>query len=236
MQSIRTSLRTSSRRLPVKSTKTIRPTRPIFLQNHLRTMSLYPRFTNDFGALFRMLDDYASQANHGEFSSSSAVRTFSPKFDVKEAKDFYELYGELPGVSQDQISIEFTQPQTIHISGRIENRHSASSNDGEQAKESGYHKPTIEDVPEGNEDGKKGQQSETSIQRTDQGRDVVHRRGESGSRWWVTERAVGEFSRTFSFPTRVDQDNVSANLKDGILKVHVPKAKKQESRRITIQS
>lgn len=198
-------------------------------------MSLYPRFTNDFGTLFRMLDDCASHANQGEFSSSSAVRTFSPKFDVKEGKDSYELYGELPGVSQDQINIEFTQPQTIQISGRIENRHSASS-DGEQTKESGYHKPTIEDVPEGKEDGKKGQQSETAIQRTDQGHDVAHRRGEGGSRWWVTERAIGEFSRTFSFPTRVDQDNVSASLKDGILKLQVPKAKKQESRRITIQS
>ena len=236
MQAIRISFKTTSRRLPVTFTKVLRANRPNISSNHLRTMSLYPRFTNDFGTLFRMLDDYASQANQGEFSSSSAVRTFSPKFDVREGKDSYELYGELPGVSQDQINIEFTQPQTIHISGRIENRHSASSKDGEQAKESGYHKPTIEDVPDGDEGGKKDQQNETAIQRTDQGRDVAHRRGESGARWWVTERAIGEFSRTFSFPTRVDQDNVSANLKDGILKLHVPKAKKQESRRITIQS
>ena len=199
-------------------------------------MSLYPRMTNDFGALFRMLDDYASQSSHGNFPTSSSVRTFSPKFDVREGKEAYELYGELPGVSQDQINIEFTEPQTIQISGRVESRHSASSKDGQQGKDSGYHKPTIEDEPEDKQNGKKSDQNETSIQRTDQGQDIVHRRGEGGSRWWVIERAVGEFSRTFSFPTRVDQDSVNASLKDGILKVYVPKAKKQESRRITIQS
>ena len=230
-------LRTTVKRLPLRSSATLRTSRPICLsKTSTRKMSLYPRITNDFGALFRMLDDYASQAHDGSFSSSSAVRTFSPKFDVREGKDSYELYGELPGVSQDQVNIEFTQPQTIQISGRVESRHSASSKDGQQGKESGYHKPTIEDEPEGKDDKKKTEQSETAVQRTDQGHDVVHYRGESGSRWWVTERAVGEFSRTFSFPTRVDQDNVSASLKDGILKVQVPKAKKQESRRITIQS
>ena len=194
-------------------------------------MSLYPRVNNDFTNLFRVLDDYVSQATPREFSlSSPAVRTFSPKFDVKEGKDSYELHGELPGVEEKQVNIEFTEPQTIQISGRVETRQSSSSEDenGDGGKSSGYQKPAVEDE---NEDS-----NQNAVQRTDQGRDVVHRRGDAGSRWWITERAVGEFSRTFSFPTRVDQDNVTATLKNGVLKVVVPKAKKQETRKINIQS
>ena len=57
---------------------------------------------------------------------------------------------------------------------------------------------------------------------------------ESDERYWVSERRVGEFSRSFSFPTRVDQDQVMASMKNGILSILVPKAKKTEGRKITI--
>ncbi|POS86991.1 hypothetical protein EPUL_001138, partial [Erysiphe pulchra] len=53
--------------------------------------------------------------------------------------------------------------------------------------------------------------------------------------FWVMERSVGEFSRSFGFPVPVDQDAVKASMKNGILSVIVPKAKKQESKKITIQ-
>ncbi len=50
----------------------------------------------------------------------------------------------------------------------------------------------------------------------------------------MSERSVGEFSRSFSFPVRVDQDAVKASMKNGILSILVPKAKKHESRKIDI--
>ncbi|KAK7757040.1 hypothetical protein SLS62_001056 [Diatrype stigma] len=53
-------------------------------------------------------------------------------------------------------------------------------------------------------------------------------------KYWVSERSVGEFSRAFQFPSRVEHDNVRASLNNGILTVTVPKAKKPESRRIAI--
>jgi HSP20 family molecular chaperone IbpA len=39
------------------------------------------------------------------------LKTFSPKFDVKEAADAYELHGELLGIKQEDIKIEFTDAQ-----------------------------------------------------------------------------------------------------------------------------
>lgn len=47
--------------------------------------------------------------------------------------------------------------------------------------------------------------------------------GEEGS-WWCMERSTGDFRRSFSFPSPVDQDHVDATLKNGVLSINVPKA------------
>lgn len=55
------------------------------------------------------------------------------------------------------------------------------------------------------------------------------------AKYWVSERSIGEFSRTFTFPGRVDQDGVKASMKNGVLSIVVPKSKKAEGRKISIQ-
>ena len=49
------------------------------------------------------------------------------------------------------------------------------------------------------------------------------------------ERWFGEWQRQLTFPKRIDVDGVSADLQDGILAIHVPKAAESGSRRIHIQ-
>lgn len=56
-----------------------------------------------------------------------------------------------------------------------------------------------------------------------------------GTKYWVSERSVGEFHRAFSFPSRVDQDAVKANLKNGILSVVIPKAVSHHAKRIMVE-
>ncbi|KAK7883480.1 hypothetical protein LTR67_011230 [Exophiala xenobiotica] len=54
--------------------------------------------------------------------------------------------------------------------------------------------------------------------------------------YWCSERGVGEFARTFGFPTPIDQDKVKASLKDGVLHVVVPKTEKaNKTKTITIE-
>ncbi|KAI5815657.1 HSP20-like chaperone [Pyronema omphalodes] len=55
-----------------------------------------------------------------------------------------------------------------------------------------------------------------------------------GPKYWVSERSVGEFSRSFSFPGHVDIDQVKASLEHGILKIVVPKMEKKTGRKIEI--
>jgi HSP20 family molecular chaperone IbpA len=149
----------------------------------------------DFSPLFRLLDDYDV---HRSARNQPAAQSFSPRFDVHETDDAYHLDGELPGISQKDIDIEFSDHQTLVVKGHTEHEH-RTSDPQESAQDS--------------------EETETKPTR----------------RFWATERSVGEFQRSFSFPARVDQDNVKASLKDGILSVTVPKATAAATKKITIE-
>lgn len=49
------------------------------------------------------------------------------------------------------------------------------------------------------------------------------------------ERAYGTFSRTFSLPTNIDTEGVSASFEDGVLQVEIPKAEEAKPRKIAIR-
>ena len=48
------------------------------------------------------------------------------------------------------------------------------------------------------------------------------------------ERGHGRFSRAFSLPESIDVDAVTADLKDGILTVAIPKARDRGTRRVDV--
>jgi HSP20 family molecular chaperone IbpA len=191
-------------------------------------MALFPRsFTQEISPLFRMMDDYANISRDLQsFPTGSSLRAFQPKFDVSETKEGYQLHGELPGIDQKDVNIEWTDGNTLTISGRTEYRKEEGAPEqgkvtGEATSES--HQPTVEDeagqASASTEVAKTGSQEVAQPQR----------------KYWVSERSVGEFHRTFSFPARVDQDNVKASLKNGVLEITVPKAAKPAARKIAIQ-
>ncbi|KAF2456717.1 HSP20-like chaperone [Lineolata rhizophorae] len=221
-------LRTTFRRLP---RRIIVPAPSARIHTTPRNMSLFPRF-QEFSPLFRMLDDYDKLARNMP-SGTSAIRAFSPKFDVREVKDAYELHGELPGIAQKDVNIEWSDANTLTISGHTEHHRESGEPPRGFVTEEGhheYHKPTVEDAPEA--EGSK-QPQETAVTKTDENKEVAGK--DAQPKYWVTERSVGEFHRSFSFPGRVDHDNVKASLKDGILSIVVPKASAPKPRRINIE-
>ena len=50
-----------------------------------------------------------------------------------------------------------------------------------------------------------------------------------------TERPQGKFVRTFSVPESVNQQQIDAEYKDGVLEVHLPKRKEQKAQRVEIK-
>lgn len=49
-----------------------------------------------------------------------------------------------------------------------------------------------------------------------------------------TEYNVGHYTRKFSVGSKIDQDNISAEIEDGVLTLHLPKAEESKPRRIRI--
>ncbi|KAL2154111.1 hypothetical protein VTH82DRAFT_2787 [Thermothelomyces myriococcoides] len=168
-----------------------------------------------FTPLFRLLDEFDNYTRevHGATDERSRPRgrrqagAFQPKFDARETDNAFELYGELPGIERDKISVEFTEPQTMVIRGRTERAYPSPS------------APQPADA--------------ASTKRSEEGASDDKNKAAT-DRYWLQERTVGDFARVFNFPTRVDQDGVSARLHNGILSVVVPKAKRHEARRIAI--
>lgn len=57
---------------------------------------------------------------------------------------------------------------------------------------------------------------------------------EENDRWYAYERSYGSFSRSFALPDGTDLDHVEAELKNGVLKVHVPKKPEVKPRKILL--
>ena len=52
----------------------------------------------------------------------------------------------------------------------------------------------------------------------------------------LRERRFGSFMRSISLPTPVESDNVAANIENGVLTLHIPKAEAVKPKRIAVKA
>ncbi|KAM5529890.1 30 kDa heat shock protein [Fusarium oxysporum f. sp. phaseoli] len=207
--------------------------------NQTRKMAFFPRSLYDsdtsFTPFFRLLDDFDNYSRQRVSGRRTGTPSWQPKFDVRETGKAYELHGELPGINKEDVHIEFTEPQSMLISGRTERTYTAGTPPAgliEGTSRGGA-------ITEGGDESKKASAGEEKSASRDAGTETTEKempetKKSDKAKYWLSERSVGEFSRSFNFPTQVDQDSVTANFKDGILNILVPKVKKHESKRIAI--
>lgn len=181
-----------------------------------------PRLPSEFSPVFRLLDDYDAYCTRRPKNprKSRPAAPFIPKFDIRESKDGYHLEGELPGVNQDDIAIEFTDPHTLVIKGHSQ-RNSANVTEAHEVESMSTSdnastkslQPTVEDEE---------MSSTTPAAPEPKPSDEVEPEHRPDN-YLVSERRIGAFHRTFTFPTRIDQEGVKARLRNGILSVDVPR-------------
>jgi HSP20 family protein len=59
---------------------------------------------------------------------------------------------------------------------------------------------------------------------------------ENGKKYHRVEREYGSFARSFTLPSAVINDRVSADFREGVLKVHLPKDTKAQTKTIDIKA
>ncbi|RMH04757.1 MAG: Hsp20/alpha crystallin family protein [Nitrospirae bacterium] len=62
-----------------------------------------------------------------------------------------------------------------------------------------------------------------------------HEKEEHHKKYHRIERAYGSFARSFTIPDDADCENVSAECKNGILRVHIPKSAKAKPKSIEVK-
>ncbi|KAI4120169.1 MAG: hypothetical protein LQ345_000125 [Seirophora villosa] len=235
-----------------------RPLTNITAPQSARAMgTFFPHFpTQSFAPFFRDFDSLFQPEAFGV--RPQQLRPFTPRFDVQEVPSAYELHGELPGIKQEDIDIQFVDANTLVIKGKTA-RESTRTNhvdtkgkavegastpkaiaaDNASETSSNFRKASVEDeyVDAGAErEGSAasaatdGGPTSAEITATEAPSAPAAEQEEPGHKYWVTERSVGEFQRTFSFPGKVNQEAVKASLRNGILSIVVPKAVKQEKK------
>jgi HSP20 family protein len=198
---------------------------------------VHPAYLSPEATFFQLLSGLDQPAHiTARRPNQRHAETFTPRFDITETFDAYELYGELPGFTQDSLSIEFSDAQTLVVKGKNHRQSSTeavqpekSTNDKGKGKEvdtssEKRHAATVEDDYDDVDTPVATRSAPTESQTSES--------SAPKPKVWVAERRVGEFARSFSFSQRIEQDFVSADLSNGILHISVPKS--QKSRKVTV--
>lgn len=183
-----------------------------------------------------------------------SVRSWEPHFEAQETDDAFVIYGELPGLNKDHVTVEFPESRRLVVSGKVERRSTGSTKPVEPATQEpstgieavtedtqsrSSYQATVEDDQEADDfevlsqSSKKSPETQQTEAQRPEAEEGTHKHpvqtANSGSAY--TRR---EFSRYFTFPTYVNHDAVTADLKDGLLTIVVPKATKPEPHRVFV--
>lgn len=226
---------------------------PFFFPHHQQQASLAAeRQDMDIFQLLSLLDSSSPQCQPRR--QNKPAPTFTPNFDILETASAYELFGEVPGLNTQTLDIQFEDAQTIVLKGRTD-RPSASVSAPAAAEEKVQEKEveqevttptknaTVEDAAE-EEDYDEvdtpltsstvapSTATATAAPTVKPAEKAAATQATPKSRFWLSERRTGSFARSFSFAQRIEIDDVTAELKEGVLHVVVPKSVK--SRKVAV--
>lgn len=178
---------------------------------------VFPSIAQEFNRAFSLLEDPLFNTALRSTTRFPSLNTeyFRPSVDVCETDKSYVIEAEVPGMKKDNLSVEFTDNNTLVLKGKVERvRQQGDVTDTSATSTAGG--ATEEGI------------TTTATTGTDPTAEV------KTPVYWSSERVLGNFQRSFQFPGRVDPENVKANYKDGILSITVPKVEPQGTK-ITIE-
>ena len=139
-------------------------------------------------------------------NNKSQKEIFSPSINVSEDSNCYYLNVDLPGMTKDQVKMEFNENESLlTISGeRMPNNDHLQNNNEE---ESSCSTSNQNDVTE----------TETETNTTE----------ECNRKYSLRESYYGKFERTFKIPKDADFNSIQATMENGLLRITISKTEKQ---------
>jgi len=170
---------------------------------------------HDFSPVLHYIHDLDRYFSHDHRLTSS----FVPRFDLEEDEMFYYLIGDIPGGRAEDITIEPNDDHTLIIHGvtgcfgfslepLIGRKSQHNSNELPPAP--------IPLPPQGHI--RRGTTSYIG--------DTDRPKERSKKKVLLSERLVGDFRRTFTFPAPIVEEKVQATIKNGVLRLKIPKREK----------
>ncbi|EKG18180.1 Heat shock protein Hsp20 [Macrophomina phaseolina MS6] len=175
----------------------------------------------------------------------------APDFDVRETASAFYLEGELPGVrDRDAVRLDWIDRRTLSVEAtiervdlevewgllrpiRVEMKKSPPSSEASSISStiscassmSSSASSASSGVSEhGGEDGMLVDEEKQRDEDAGSGKGSIEAQPSKPEvREWLSERRVGHYQRTFTFPTDVDASAIRARLGQGLLRVLVPK-------------
>lgn len=188
----------------------------------------------------------------GHSQGDGHIRISSPSFDIRETDDAYYLEGEFPGVRDpNAIFIERLGSRALLIEARatkldLKQEWGVELDDGGDAtastkQEAAAAGPAVNSgAAGGGASASSGHKADKDPTRPEEAssNDIWRKEGKvdsddkkpSKARLLLSERHSGSLQRSFTFPDLIDCSKLKARLRDGLLRVRVPKAEGSVSR------
>jgi len=190
----------------------------------------------------RLFGQFVSQSQGGTLSSASGaggtgVAAWAPHIDVSETDKEFHIEADLPGVRQEDINIQ-VQDGMLVLSARMQQAQESSQDQQDQQDQQGQQQgadgQSAQSEGQKRQKGHKGENGQASSQQSQQSQQSQPLQRQYHQR----ERRFGYFERIMSLPPNVDEENIQADFRDGVLTLRLPKLQQigQQGRRIPIGS
>jgi HSP20 family protein len=168
--------------------------------------------TREFEDIYDRMGQLMNLAFGNFMPAITADLSWVPLGDIAETDDAYVVRVDLPGVSRDHIDIQL-QDRELIISGEIPDQQGQSQQGQTQQGQS--------------QQGQQGQTQQGQQGQSQQNQDGNERRHR-------TQRPTGHFEFRAVLPGDVNPDGVTAQLRDGVLTVNIPKSEAAKPHHVEI--
>ncbi|KAG4104587.1 HSP20-like chaperone [Neocallimastix lanati (nom. inval.)] len=176
-------------------------------------------YGNDFVPSMKIYScSLRKQINNSDISSELK---YNPRMNFNEDGENFYIHADLPGMTRDQIKIEFNEEDhSLIISGERKSPYETNQNE------------ILSEQTSNNENT-----NENNNNKNSQNKENKENKENKDIKFLLKEINYGKFSKSFILPKDINLDNIQAKIENGLLKIIIPKFKspKNGTRTIEIQ-